>query len=81
MKFFHLKIVSEAMDARKWSAKWRNWNISDIIHLSEFSRGVKSAELARNICAVYGDNVFGESMTRKCSMLFTSQSMTCKQGR
>ena len=30
LKFCHLKIVSGAMDTRKWSAKWRNWNISDI---------------------------------------------------
>ena len=30
LKFYHLKIVSGAMDARKWSAKWRNLNISDI---------------------------------------------------
>ena len=30
MKFCHLKIVSGAVDARKWSAKWRKWNISDI---------------------------------------------------
>ena len=29
-KFCHLKIVSGAMDTRKWSAKWRNWDISDI---------------------------------------------------
>ena len=29
LKFCHLKIVSGAMDARKWSVKWRNWNISD----------------------------------------------------
>ena len=31
LKFCHLKIVSGAVDARKWSAKWRNWNISDIL--------------------------------------------------
>ena len=30
MKFCHLKIVSGAVAARKWSAKWINWNISDI---------------------------------------------------
>ena len=30
LKFYHLKIVSGAEDARKWSAKWRNWNISGI---------------------------------------------------
>ena len=30
LKFCHLKIVSGAMDARKCSAKWRNWNISHI---------------------------------------------------
>ena len=26
----HLKVESGAVDARKWSDKWRNWNISDI---------------------------------------------------
>ena len=30
LKFCHLKIVNGTMDARKWSTKWRNWNISDI---------------------------------------------------
>ena len=30
MKFCYLKIVSGAVEARKWSARWRNWNISDI---------------------------------------------------
>ena len=30
LKFCHLKIMSGAVDARKWSAKWRNWNICDI---------------------------------------------------
>ena len=30
MKFCHLKVVSGAVNDRKWSAKWRNWNISDI---------------------------------------------------
>ena len=30
LKFCNLKIVSGAVDARKWSVKWRNWNISDI---------------------------------------------------
>ena len=30
MNFRQLKIVSGAVDARKWSAKWRNWNISDM---------------------------------------------------
>ena len=28
--FCHLKIMNEAVDSRKWSAKWRNWKISDI---------------------------------------------------
>ena len=30
MKFCHLKIVTGAVDARKRSAKWRNWNIFNI---------------------------------------------------
>ena len=30
LKFCHLKIVNGAVDDRKWSAIWRNWNISDI---------------------------------------------------
>ena len=30
LKSCHLKIVSGAVGARKWSAKWRNWNLSDI---------------------------------------------------
>ena len=35
------------------------------ILLFEFNRGAKVAEAARNICAVYGDNVIGESTARK----------------
>ena len=31
----------------------------------ELNRGNKSAETARNICAVYGDKTIGESMARK----------------
>ena len=31
LKFCRLKIVSGAVNARKWSAKWRNLNISDRI--------------------------------------------------
>ena len=51
--------MSGAVDAIKWSAKWRNWNIS------EFNRGVKAVEAARNICALYMDNAIGESTARK----------------
>ena len=33
--------------------------------LFEFNRGTKAAEVARNICAVYGDKAIGESTARK----------------
>ena len=52
--------MSGAIDDRKWSAKCRNWNISDI-----FNRGAKAAEMVTNIYAVYGDNAIGESTARK----------------
>ena len=32
MKFPHWKLVSGAVDARKWSAKWRNWNLNTHFH-------------------------------------------------
>ena len=35
-----------------------------ILHF-EFSRGVNAAEVVRNICSVYGDNVIIESTERK----------------
>ena len=35
------------------------------ILLSEFNRGEKAAETARNISVMFGDNVIGESMARK----------------
>ena len=35
------------------------------ILLFDFSTGAKAAEVARNVCAVYGDNVIGESTARK----------------
>ena len=37
----------------------------------EFNRGVKAAEATKNICAVYGDNVVGESTPRKRVSRFT----------
>ena len=52
------------MDARKRSAKWRNWNISNFL-LLEFYRETKAVEEARNICAVYGEIAIGESMAKK----------------
>ena len=61
MKFYHLKIVNVARDARKWSAKWRKLNISDIL-IFEFNIEATAVEAARNICAVYGDNAIEESM-------------------
>ena len=41
LKFCHLKIVSGAADARKLSAKWRNFNISDIFMSSSSIEGLK----------------------------------------
>ena len=41
MKFCHLKIVSGAIDARIWSAKWRNRNISDIFLSLSSVEGLK----------------------------------------
>ena len=41
LKFYHLKIVSGAVDARKWSAKWRIWNISDIFFSLSSIKGKK----------------------------------------
>ena len=35
------------------------------ILLFESNRGAKSAEITKNICAVYGDNAIGESTARK----------------
>ena len=35
------------------------------ILLFEFDRGAKTAEVARNICAIYEDNAIGESTARK----------------
>ena len=53
------------MDARKWSAKWRNWYISDTFFSLSSNRGVKAAEVAKNICSMYGDNAMGESIATK----------------
>ena len=59
-----MKIESGAVDARKWSTKWINWNISDIFFYLSLIEGEKAAEEARNICAVYANNAIGESTTR-----------------
>ena len=77
LNFCHLKIVSRTVDARKWSAKWRSWNISDIIIvLFEFNREAKAAEAARNICAVYCDNAIGESTAIKWFSRFKEDLLT-----
>ena len=57
--------MSGAIEARKWSAKWRNWNIFLHILLLEFNRGAKAAGAAINIFAVYRDNAVGENTARK----------------
>ena len=71
------------MDARKWSAMWRNWNISDIFFpLSSIED--KAEEAARNICAICGDNAIGESMARKWVSRFNEDrfdSDTPRSGR
>ena len=50
------------MDARKWTAKWRILNISDISFSFSSIEGRKQRS-RQNICAVYGD--IGESTARK----------------
>ena len=44
MKFCYLKIVSGAVDTRKWSANWTNWNISDIFFSLSSIEGQKQPE-------------------------------------
>ena len=50
------------MDARKWSAKWRNWNIPDIFFSSSSIEGRRHR---KRISTVYGDNAIGEGTARK----------------
>ena len=65
MKFCHLKIASGAMDAINWSAKRRNWNISDIFFSLSSTEGRKQRRRPEKFCVVYGDNVIGESTAGK----------------
>ena len=44
--------------------------------LFELSRGAKAAEAARNIYAVYGDNVIGDSTERKWFFRFKEDLLT-----
>ena len=44
LKFCRLKIASGDVDARKWSAKWRNWNISNIFFPLSSIEGQKRQE-------------------------------------
>ena len=39
--------------------------VEKLEHFFVFNRWAKATEAARNICAVYGDNVVGESTARK----------------
>ena len=74
LKFCHLKIVSGAVDTRKWSTKWRNWNISGIslVRAQSFFSfpyvSIKTPFL-----------VTGNDTGYEWSMFFTSQSITSKQ--
>ena len=56
-------------------AKWRNWNISDKFFF-DYNRVAKTAEAARNIYAVYGDNAIGESTARKWFSRFKKDLLT-----
>ena len=53
------------MDTRKLECQVQKLEHFQNILLFEFNRGVKAAEAARNICAMYGDNATGESTARK----------------
>ena len=66
----HIEVLSFedsecSLGARKWSVKWRNWNISDIFFSLSPIEGQKQRRRPENICAVYGDNAIGESTVRK----------------
>ena len=64
MKFCHLKMASGAVDTRKWTAKWRNCNISDIF-FSFRSIDERKQRRQPETFAPYGDNATGESTERK----------------
>ena len=54
LKFCHLKIVSGAVDVRKWSAKWRNWYISDIFFSLSSIEGQKQQRWPEIFAPVWG---------------------------
>ncbi|XP_049952507.1 histone-lysine N-methyltransferase SETMAR-like [Schistocerca serialis cubense] len=64
MYLLDTNISSEAVDTRKWSAMWRDQNISHIL-LFDHNRRITAAKEARNICTVYGHNATGQSIARK----------------
>ena len=69
MKFCHFKIVSGAVDARKWSAIWRNWNISDIFFSLSSIEGRKQRRrpetFAPNMGEIPCEREHGKNMARK----------------
>ena len=64
-KFCHFKIVNGAVDARKWRAKWRNWNISNMFCSLSSIEGRKQRRRPETFVPSMGDNAIGESMARK----------------
>ena len=54
------------MNAKKWSAKWRNWNISDIFFSLSSIEGREQRRQPETFAPMYGDNAIGESSARKC---------------
>ncbi|XP_021571064.1 uncharacterized protein LOC110596169 isoform X2 [Carlito syrichta] len=64
-KFGDLKKVGAISGLKKKECQVEKNEHFRHILLFEFNRGVKAAEAARNICAVYGENAIGESTARK----------------
>ena len=54
MTFCHLDIVSGVVDARKWRAKWRNWNISDIFFTLSSIEGRKQRRQPETLATYIG---------------------------
>ena len=54
LKFCHLKEVRGVVDARKWSAKWSNWNISDIFFCLSSIEGRKQRKRPETLAPCMG---------------------------
>ena len=78
LKFCHLKRVSGAVDARIWSAKWSNWNISNIFFSLSSIEGQKQSRRPETFVQCTG-TMLSERAEQENGFLILTLMILCVQ--